>query len=364
MRAPRPPATPDPYQVAAAQQMANVEVAVANTALSNADEDTPEATVSFAQSTDFVTTNTYDSAGVVTGTRDVYRWIKTVALKPETQTQFDQQQDLAIAMNTWALAQVGLLQAEQVVPLSLADLTLRLAPPPAVIVDTSTALPGSITTTIGAADLTQHLATTRDAIDARLQYQIDLDRAARISALAHQGIVPGMTAYSREMAAFSFQSNDARSEAYLKAQQEQTRIVQLDAAKAQFANQATAQKYELEQSVIDKRNERRLLAYKALRDAAEFVNDQRTAELQERVAVRGQNINEISSLMHGGQVAVPQFAGFKAGTIAQTPVAESVYRSAAMDMQKWQQKVTNQQGMLGAFGAMFGNAIGASIGFA
>ena len=49
MKPPKPPPTPDPYETANAQQLANVEVAVANTALMNADEDTPDGFVRFAQ---------------------------------------------------------------------------------------------------------------------------------------------------------------------------------------------------------------------------------------------------------------------------------------------------------------------------
>ena len=362
MRAPKPPATPDPYAVASAQQVANVEVAIANTALANADEDRPDATVRFSATADTITANTYDSSGVVTGTRTFNRWKKVVTLTDEAQTQYDQQQDIAIALNSWALAQIGLLQTTQGIPFSLSLLTARIEAPDAAVLDDSVSTPGALTLAIGATDLTTHLATVRDSIDARLQYQIGIDRTNRIDTLAHQGIVPGMSAYERDLDTFDKQSTDARIQSYLAAGQEQTRIVQLEATVGQFKNQSVGQAFELSEAVIDNRNKRKVAKYQALRDAAEYIATQRQQEMQEELTERSVNMNEISSLMHGGQISVPQFQPFQHGAISQTPVADSVYRSHASDMEKWQAKVQNQQAMMGAIAGLAGNMIGGGIG--
>jgi hypothetical protein len=77
--------------------------------------------------------------------------------------------------------------------------------------------------------------------------------------------------------------------------------------------------------------------------------------MQEFLTERSQTVNEISSLMHGGQVVVPKGEGFKSGKISDTPVGEYVYRSAAMDMQKWQMKVQSQQSMMGGIMGLAGN---------
>lgn len=333
-------------------------MAIANTFLSNADEDRPDGSVRWEFTGDTIDTNTYDGSGNITGTRPVPKFKKVVTLSPEGVLQYDQQQQIAIAMNTWALAQTGILTAQQLSPVTLDDLTPRLPAPAAAALDDSGVTPEPLVRTVGAADLSAHVATTRDAIDARIQWQIDVDRAARIAALAAQGLVPGMTAYDRDMETFDRQSTDARIQAWLAAQQEQTRIVQMEGLKGTFANDATHLTFTMASASVDQRNQRRLAKYQALRDAAEFVAVMRQQELQERLTVRAASINEISSLMHGGQVQIPQFQGFNPGRIDRTPVMEAVYQSAAMDMQKWQVKVQQQQSMFGGLLGFAGNMMG------
>ena len=52
MSPPTPPPTPNPYAVANAQQLANIAVAIANTALSNADEEMPGGSVTYTATVD------------------------------------------------------------------------------------------------------------------------------------------------------------------------------------------------------------------------------------------------------------------------------------------------------------------------
>lgn len=363
MKAPSPPPTPDPYATAAAQQLANVEVAIANTFLSNADEDRPDGSVRWEFTGDTIDTNTYDSSGNITGTRPVPKFKKVVSLSPAGVLQYDQQQQIAIAMNTWALAQTGILTQQQLQPVSLDDLTSRLPPPAAAPLDDSLVEPEPLTRQIGTTDLTGHIATTRDAIDARIQWQIEVDRDARIVALSNQGLVPGMPAYDRDLEAFDRQSTDARLQAWLTAQQEQTRIIQTEGMVGTFRNNASEQAFMMASQSIDQRNQRRIAKYQALRDAAEFVSVMRQQELQERLTVRAASINEISSLMHGGQVQIPQFQAFNPGKIDRTPVMDAVYQSAAMDMQKWQMKVQAQQQMFGGILGFAGNMMGGMMAF-
>ncbi len=361
MKPPKPPPTPDPYETANAQQLANVEVAVANTALMNADEDTPDGFVRFAQTNDFVTTSTYDNNGNVTGTRDVYRWKKTTSLTPTSELLFDQQQTISVAMNEWALGQVGVLRDQQATPLSVGNLTPRNSIPAAASITADQVLADDLIEAIGQGDIITHHATVRDAIEARVEYNIAIAREARIVELANQGLQPGMQAYDDDLYAFSRESTDNRQQAYLAAGVELTRIIQTEALVSGFHNDVVEQKFRLENAEIDQHNNRKLLVYRALADAAVFVNEQRVQELQEETSVRGQNLNEISALMHGGQVQVPRFAQFRAGNIDRTPVAESVYQSAAMDMQKYQSKVSQQQQMLGGLLGFGGNLVGGAL---
>jgi hypothetical protein len=113
----------------------------------------------------------------------------------------------------------------------------------------------------------------------------------------------------------------------------------------------------LASQTIDVSNRAKLQLFEDYAQVATYVNSIRSIDMQERIQERSQTVNEISALMNGGQVSVPKGDAFKAGTIAQTPVAESVYRSAAMDMQKWQMEVQSQQQMMGGMMGLFGNLI-------
>lgn len=355
MKAPSPPPTPDPYKTAAAQQMANVEVAVANTALQNADEYRPDGSVVFEEIPELIPTNTYGADGNITGTRNIKRWKKTVSLTPEGQTQFSQQQQISIKFNDVALQQANLMQSNLQQPISLGSLTPRQSVPATPTIIDGVVTPGALTETIGSTDLVAHLEATRDAIDFRLQYQIEIDREARITRLANMGIFPGSEAYNRDMLTFDKQSTDARLQAYLAARQEQTRIIQLEQVVGDFRNKTQEQKFNQSLLVIEIANKVTVQRFQVALEAANYVNTLRQGELQEQIAWRAQTVNEISSMMNGGQINVPQFQGFRAGHISDTPVGQYVYQSAAMDMQKWQTKVQSQQSMFGGMMGLFGN---------
>ena len=338
--------------------MANVEVAFANTVLSNADEVRPDGGVTFEQMPEDYATNTYGANGAITGTRYIKRWKKTTSLVPKAQDSFDKQLDISLESNEYALQQIRTLNDLVTQRLSLASLPAHRASPVAPTLNLTGPDAGTFPVeTIGAADLTAHITATRDAILERLEYQYTIDHDAAVASLANQGLFPGMVAYDRAMLAIDRKNNDARLQAFLVAQQEQTRIVQLEGMKGEFANGVSDKKFQRQVLIFQFRNMAQVQQLSVLVEAANYVNTLRQQQLQELIVERTQPMNEIGALVHGGQIQVPQFQSFKAGTIAQTPVAESVYRSAEMDMQKWQAKVQQQQSMMGGLMGLAGNLI-------
>lgn len=360
MKAPSPPAAPDPFETAAAQQVANVEVAIANSFLQNADEDRPDGSVRFVFTGEQLATYTYDGDGNVTGTRNVPKFKKVVTLSAEGQTNFTQQQQLAIQFNTVALTQAMQMQSNLQTPLSLAGLTPRPAAPVAATLDQATPTAGPLVETIGATDLTAHIAAVRDAISDRLEWQIGVDRNARLVNLSHQGIFVGSTAHEREMLVFDRKVNDSRIQAFLAAQQEQNRIIQLEAVKGEFANSAQKLKLDMGVLIIDVRNRVRLQQFQVLLEVGNYINTLRQQELQEAITIRAQTVNEVSSLMHGGQISIPQFQAFRPGQINDTPVGDYVYRTAAIEQQQYQTKVQSQQAMFGGIMGLAGSVISLS----
>ena len=364
MRAPSVPEQPNPYSVATASQLANIEVAQANTALLNADEDRPDAGVTFEETAPVsITTYQYDTAGNLTGTtgRSVKRWKKVTTLKPTTQTIFDQQQTLSQNFNTWAINQVTQLQSIMANPLDNSNLTARNPAPATPTLTTASPTPGALIETIGSTDLTAHLRTTRDAINFRVAYQIDLDREKMLDELDKQGIYPGSRAYDRALATYDFASTDAWHQSYLAAQQEQTRIIQLEGVVANFANQVQQQRFDQAVSVIEVENSNLIRAFQLEIDLCNYINTLRQQQLQEEITVRSQTVNEVSALANGGQVQVPNFQAYRGGSITTTPVGDYVYRSAAARLQNYQMQVSQQQQMLGGILGFAGNVIGGGM---
>ena len=65
--------------------------------------------------------------------------------------------------------------------------------------------------------------------------------------------------------------------------------------------------------------------YQQQQDYAGFLNNLRGGQLQERQTVRNAPINEISALMSGSQVSVPQFQQYNAPTVSSTPIGQYIY---------------------------------------
>ena len=367
--APKPPPPPDPYKTANAQWATNLEGAVATTHLKNADEDTPEAIVRYVDATNpdgtLKTRITYttDADGNHIAQRTIVKPKKIVTLTPKMQQQWDTNHDVIIAMNQWALAQAGILAQVQGTPLDDSGLVDRKTPPAAPSYDDGGNVnPGALVESIDPGDLTAHVAATRDAIESRLQYQIDIDRQKMEEKLANQGILPGSVAYDRAMKAFGDQTNDARIQAFLAAQKEQTRIVQTEAMIADHANRTQSLKFEMAAKSIDFKNAIKSLQYKGHLDAVEYINHLRERQLQEKIAIRSVAINEITSLTRGGHVQVPQFQPYQGSQIKPAPIMDAVYRSAAIEQQNYQMQVAQQNQMWGGILGFAGNVFGAFLG--
>jgi hypothetical protein len=358
MKAPSPPPTPDPYRVAAAQQMANISVAIANTILSNADETTPQGQVRYTQLAPIAIVDPqYDSNGNQTGTtvRNIPRWERVVTLESGAQVLFDQQQQISENFNDFAIAQTEILRDLLSTPISLAALPARNATPATPSIDDVLPVGRQFQTTVGARDLGAEKRMHMDAINERLQYQATVDRNQIRARLRNQGLAPGALAWDREMLAFDKRSNDAATQAFIHAGQEQSRLFEINKVQAIFHNDVVEKEFQHGVLVIQHRNSARVQIYQTLRDIADYVNGIRSDTLKEQLVERSSIINELSALMHGGQVQIPNFQGFRPGHISDTPLGDYVYRSAAMDMQKYQMKVQQQQQMMGGLMSLGAN---------
>lgn len=181
---------------------------------------------------------------------------------------------------------------------------------------------------------------TEDALMARLNPQLERDRASLMTRLANQGVVAGSEAYNREIDTFGRQSNDARMQAILGAGQEQNRLYGLEQQRVDQANRAIQGNFGNELQSQQ--------AQQTLRQQA----------LQEQAFLRQLPLNELSMLMNGAAPTMPQFQGWNGPTVANTDVSGNFYRSAALEQQNYlaqmQQSNAMMGGLFGLGGSLFG----------
>lgn len=130
--------------------------------------------------------------------------------------------------------------------------------------------------------------TGQDAIMARLQPQIDQRQKAFQQNMANQGLVPGGEAYDNAARDESRAQNDLLSQAALQG-------LNLDfSANNQGYNQAL--------------------------QSGQFGNQALQQSLQQQLALRQQPLNEITGLMSGSQIQLPQFQGYQGQNVQPAPL--------------------------------------------
>ena len=165
--------------------------------------------------------------------------------------------------------------------------------------------------------------TGQAALMARLEPQIQrMDERTR-TRLANQGLVPGGEAYQNAMMDVNQQKNDLLSQAALQG-------LNLDiGAQAQGFGQATQQM--------------------GAQNAAQ------QSELQRQLALRQLPLNEITGLMSGSQIQMPQFQGYQGQSVAPAPIMQGALAQGQNAMQNYGIQSANQNaqsaGLYGLAGA-------------
>ena len=372
MGAPKAPKPADPKVTAGAQTANNIGTAIAQTELGNVNQVTPDGSLTYDR------TGGYDFVDPNTGKK------RFVPSYTATTTLSDSQQKIKNATDKAELnlATLGAEQSErlsgilgeQFDPKNLPDrgdasnfrnndlVRIGQAPAQQGTFDAG----GDITRSYGANDFSSDRQRVEDALMGRLQTGIDQDRDRLDAQLAGQGIRRGSQAYKDAMDEASRGRQDARVSAILGAGQEQSRLTQLDAARAgfenqaqqqqfnqnaglaAFGNQAAQQDFQNAQAVAAQNNQ--VSGQEFNQDAAQFdaQNNNRAAALQEAYAMRNQPINEITALMSGAQVNNPNFVNTKTGQIANTDFAGIQANYDSQRAQNHQNNVSNKNSLFGA----------------
>lgn len=357
MCAPSPPAAPDPRAVAGAQAEFNEKAARTTAALNRYDTVTPYGTqrwrnVGGGPSYDYDAYNkalqdysgslgqgggawnpdpdpfavgeqpVWMPSGAQAGpapSLEAYRipgvsdkWETEIALSPEGQQLFNQQNRIATNLMRVAGDQLGRVESNINQPLDLSALPGRvssvspttgyaggIAPAGEITrgydpvsfgttfgdagqVQRGFADVGGAQRSVGANDFSVDRRRVEDAIFSRLNDQIERDREAMRANSIVRGLNPTTEAYTREADQFNRQANDARMQAVLAGGQEQSRLFGLDLAKGQFANQAQAQDYAQALGRGSFSNQAQQQAYAQALGRGQFANDAASRELAQR----------------------------------------------------------------------------------
>jgi hypothetical protein len=326
------PKPPDPYTTAAAQTNANVNTAAANAMIGNANEVNPYGTVNYAQTgTGYIT----DSKGNKTS---VPQYTRTVALSPEQQQLYNKQN---VMQNN--LADIGVQQSGKVGSILNTSLNTEGLPDWQQYGNAPTLKTGYA----GSGDTEQAFSDDRkrveDALMARYREQNDPARKAQETSLAARGLSPGSQNWGAVNDAENRQDNDATYNAIAAGGTEQSRLLSEARNSSDFYNTAGMNQFNMDNSAISNNN------------------NLRGQELTERQTLRNAPLNEISALMSGSQVSVPQFSPYNAPNVGNTPIGQYIQDNYNARVQ--QANATNT-GLFGLGSALTGGLFGTGGMFA
>ena len=200
---------------------------------------------------------------------------------------------------------------------------------------------------------------------------------------AAQNFAQGVTGQQLQNQAIAqnFAQNQAANEAYNSAVQ-QNMAMGMSAAAAQnaaaqqvyaqqmgvanLANAAIGQNQQTALAQMQAQNAAQNQAYNQALQAAQFGNTAQQQALQQQLGLYNQPLNQISALMSGSQLQMPQFQGYQGANVAAAPIfqAGQAQNQYNMDVYNAQQAAANQgmAGLFGLGGSLLGGPLGGSAG--
>jgi hypothetical protein len=394
MSKPRAPTPPNPTETASAQTGTNIGTAIANTAMGQVNQVTPDGSLNYSQSGSQVYTD--PSTG---RSYNIPQYTATTTLSPAAQAIRDQNNSASLNLATLAANQSG--RADQ-----LLSQPFNMSGAPAAA-DRSGYAPAQYSGDLTAPQFSQGGAPlpgtanlqdsytpeggfsadrqrVEDALMGRLETQRGRDMEGLRTQLAGQGINIGTEAYSRALQDFERTNTDMRTSAILGSGQEQSRLLGEARGAAGFTNDARQQDFTNRAGLFGMGEDQRRYGdsmaqqdfgnRQAIQGRGDAIADARFGQqgaiydaqdnararsLQEQLAIRNQPINEISALLSGSQVNTPQFGIAQSAMIPTTDYAGIQQQGYNNNMARYQQQMAPYNA---AIGGLFGLGSSALIG--
>jgi hypothetical protein len=379
-KAPAPPPVPDYAGAATAQGAANVESARATAKLGNPNIYGPLGNQTISYEGDVPTirqTLTPDAQATLNAQQGVERSLSELG-----------QQGVAQARNILGtpfnpnLPGINTSIAESVTPVNQAAFNAGSAQRS---VTGPTLQQGIDTSGIAAMPVNAGM-TGQQAIMSRLQPQLTQNENATRQRLANQGLVTGGEAYENEMRTMGQNRNDLELQAAaqginLDAMMNQQGFGQAQ-ARGQFGNEAQLNQFQaalqgagLGNTALQQDYQNQLAGQTAQNAAAaqnfnqqlgmaQFGNTAQQQSLDQQLALRNQPLNQITGLMSGSQIQMPQFQGYQGANIAAAPIYQGVSDQYNAAMQQYGIQQQNRNAGISGLMGLGGSAIGAGAMFA
>lgn len=286
------PPSPDPNVVASAQTGSNLTTAIGNTWLGNANYTSPWGTTKTRQQTRQVAMK--DAAGktIIDKKTGKPRMKSEAVYKTVTDPTSGRSYKVPVFEHEMRLSrdQQKLLDQQENIGFGLNDMAL----------DQTKRLrdhlgkPLDLNGLQEVKDFEGYRKEVEDKLMTRLNEDFDKDYAKMETRLINQGAARGSRAFSSAETQHGRNVNDARVQAFL-------------------ASGAEA------------------------RNAGGYDMNLRNQQLAERLTMRNQPINEVTALLSGGQVNVPQMPGFQGASMGETPIGQYMYQNWSQNNQRAQQ---------------------------
>lgn len=386
--APSPPPAPNPVDTARASTSTNVATAISNAFLNNTNQVTPDGSLNYDVTGNYIWNDPYTGTNI-----NIPTFTATQTLSPEQQAIQEQSNATKMNLAGMANAQSGRLSQwlsnnidTSGAPASADPSQISGLPQAATTFgdtgqqQTQFGDAGQITSDYGPDNFSTDRQQVQDALMARMNPQLAIEKQGITQQLADQGIRYGSQAYTSAMDNYNRQANDARFAAVGQAGAEQQRMMDMAAQKAGFQNAAQQQAYEQAQGRGTFANQAQAQNFQQTGARADFANAglaqqvsqaqssfnaenmARNQYMNEQYAMRNQPINEISSLLSGSQISNPNFVNTPNNQIPTTDVAGLINNRFSQDMQIYQQQNANYQQQMGGLYGLAGGLLKGGMG--
>ena len=208
--------------------------------------------------------------------------------------------------------------------------------------------------------------TQQQLINAAAGQNFQQQLAAQEANLARQAQQAGQ---SREQAQFYNQAQAQAMQQELARQQAQNAVqgqmFQQIVQQQEARNAALGQRFNQDMARIAAQNQAAQQQFQQNLAQQQFYNTAAQQALAQQAAIRSLPVNEISALLSGGQVAVPQFQGYQGVNVAPAPIFQAGQAAGDFAQKNYQNQVGAYNAGMGMFGQLAGAAgsvLGAGTG--